>query len=149
MFAPRLAHPSIFDELWLAFWLRCAPRLLAIVTVAGRAVRPEAYGGLAHHRLANGVRDYPLHDNFVKSEALDRSKAKYGTYLLSQTYPEASPLHSTYPGGATAVGAVTATILKAFFDESRVIANPVQPVIRLTRRGSCPMAARRSRLVES
>ncbi|MBM6579407.1 vanadium-dependent haloperoxidase [Microvirga sp. BT689] len=92
-----------------------------------RAVRPEAYGGLAHHRLANGVSDYPLHDDFLKSEALDRSKAKYGTYLLSQTYPEASPLHSTYPGGATGVGAVTATILKAFFDESRVIANSVQP----------------------
>jgi len=92
-----------------------------------RAVRPEAYGGLAHHRLANGVSDYPLHDNFLKSEALDRSKAKYGTYLLSQTYPEAAPLHSTYPGGATSVGAVTATILKAFFDESRVVANPVQP----------------------
>ena len=92
-----------------------------------RAVRPEAYGGLAHHRLANGVSDYPLHDNFLKSEALDRSKAKYGTYLLSQTYPEAAPFHSTYPGGATGVGAVTATIFKAFFDESRVIANPVQP----------------------
>ena len=92
-----------------------------------RAVRPEAYGGLAHHRLANGVSDYPLHDNFLKSEALDRSKAKYGTYFLSQTYPEAAPFHSTYPGGATGVGAVTATILKAFFDESRVIPNPVQP----------------------
>lgn len=92
-----------------------------------RTVRPEAYGGLAHHRLANGVSDYPLHENFLKSEALDRSKAKYGTYLLSQTYPEAAPFHSTYPGGATSVGAVTATILKAFFDESRVIPNPVQP----------------------
>lgn len=92
-----------------------------------RAVRPEAYGALAHHRLANGVSDYPLHDSFLKSEALDRSKAKNGSYLLSQTYPEGAPFHSTYPGGATGVGAVTATILKAFFDESRVIANPVQP----------------------
>ncbi|MCP3369070.1 vanadium-dependent haloperoxidase [Bradyrhizobium cajani] len=92
-----------------------------------RSVRPEAYGGLAHHRLANGVSDYPLHDSFLKSEALDRSKAKSGTYLLSQTYPDGAPFHSTYPGGATGVGAVTATILKAFFDESRVIANPVQP----------------------
>ncbi|UWU89639.1 vanadium-dependent haloperoxidase [Bradyrhizobium sp. CB1015] len=92
-----------------------------------RAVRPEAYGALTHHRLANGVSDYPLHDDFLKSEALARSKAKYGTYLLSQTYPEGAPFHSTYPGGATSVGAVTATILKAFFDESRVIANPVQP----------------------
>ena len=92
-----------------------------------RAVRPEAYGGLAHHRLANGVSDYPLHDDFLKSEALGRSKGKYGTYLLSQTYPEAAPIHSTYPGGATSVGAVTATLLKAFFDKSRVVANPVQP----------------------
>jgi hypothetical protein len=32
-----------------------------------RTVRPEAYGGLAHHRLANGVSDYPLHDNFLVS----------------------------------------------------------------------------------
>jgi hypothetical protein len=92
-----------------------------------RTVRPEAYAGLAHHRLANGVSDYPLNENFLKSEALGRSKAKYGTYLLSQTFPEAAPIHSTYPGGATVFGAVTATMLKAFFDESRVIANPVQP----------------------
>jgi hypothetical protein len=53
-----------------------------------RAVRPEAYGGLAHHRLANGASDYPLHHAFLRSDALGRSKAKYGTYLLSQTYPE-------------------------------------------------------------
>jgi hypothetical protein len=92
-----------------------------------RTVRPEAYGGLAHHRLANGVSDYPLHDDFLRSAALERSRAKNGTYLLSQTYPEAAPLHSAYPGGATSVGAVTATLLKAFFDESRVIADPVQP----------------------
>ena len=92
-----------------------------------RTVRPEAYGGLAHHRLANGVSDYPLHDNFLRSEALGRSRAKYGTHLLSQTYPEGAPLHSTNPGGATSIGAVTATLLKAFFDESRVIADPVQP----------------------
>ena len=92
-----------------------------------RAVRPEAYAGLAQHRLTNGVNDYPLHDSFLKSEVLGRNKTKYGTYLLSQTYPDGAPIHSTYPGGATVVGAVTATILKAFFDESRVIANPVQP----------------------
>jgi hypothetical protein len=92
-----------------------------------RTVRPEAYGGLAHQRLANGVSDYPLHDAFLRSEALARSKAKNGTYLLAQTYPEAAPLHSAYPGGATSIGAVTATLLKAFFDESRVITDPVQP----------------------
>jgi hypothetical protein len=36
---------------------------------------------LAHHRLANGASDYPLHDAFLRSDALGRSKAKYGTYL--------------------------------------------------------------------
>jgi hypothetical protein len=92
-----------------------------------RTVRPEAYGGLAHQRLANGVSDYPLHDDFLRSQALERSRAKNGTYLLSQTYPEAAPFHSTYPGGATSVGAVTATLLKAFFDESRIITDPMQP----------------------
>jgi hypothetical protein len=91
-----------------------------------RTLRPEAYGGLAHNRLANGVSDYPLHEEFLRSEALDRNKAKHGTYLLSQTYPDGAPTHSAYPGGASSVGAVTATMLKAFFDESRVIPDPVQ-----------------------
>jgi hypothetical protein len=90
-------------------------------------VRPEAYGGLAHQRLANGVSDYPLHDDFLRSKVLERSRAKNGTYLLAQTYPEGAPFHSTYPGGATSVGAVTATLLKAFFDESRPMPDPVQP----------------------
>ena len=60
-------------------------------------MRPEAYGGLAHHRLANGVSDYQLHDNFLKSEVLDRSKAKYSTYLLSQTYQRPRPFTPPIP----------------------------------------------------
>jgi hypothetical protein len=92
-----------------------------------RTLRPEAYGGLAHQRLASGVTDYPLHDNFLRSEALDRTRAKGGSYLLSQTFPEGSPIFSAYPGGGAAVAAVTATVLKAFFDESRTLENPVQP----------------------
>jgi hypothetical protein len=92
-----------------------------------RTLRPEAYGGLAHQCLAHGVSDYPLHDEFLRSEALGRSKAKHGSHLLSQVYPDAAPMHSSYPGGASSVGAVGVTLLKAFFDESRVVADPVQP----------------------
>jgi hypothetical protein len=92
-----------------------------------RALRPEAYGALAYQRVVNGVIEYPLHDDFLRSEALSRNRAKDGTVLLSQTYPDGAPLHSTYPGGASSVGAVTATLLKAFFDETRIIENPVQP----------------------
>jgi hypothetical protein len=92
-----------------------------------RTLRPEAYGGLAHHRLANGVADYPLHDDFLRSQALDRVRARQGTHLLSQAFPDAAPMHSPYPGGAPVVSAVGATLLKAFFDEDRVVADPVQP----------------------
>ncbi|RZJ61805.1 MAG: twin-arginine translocation pathway signal protein, partial [Acidovorax sp.] len=42
-------------------------------------------------------------------------------------YPEGAPIHSSYPGGAAIIAAVTATLLKAFYDESLVIPNPVQP----------------------
>jgi hypothetical protein len=92
-----------------------------------RTLRPEAYGGLVHNRLANGVSDYPLHDDVLRSEALDRVRAKNGTFLLPQTVPEGAPVFSAYPGGGAAIGGVMATLLKAFFDEGRVIENPVQP----------------------
>ncbi|WP_010466699.1 twin-arginine translocation pathway signal protein [Acidovorax radicis] len=92
-----------------------------------RILRPEAFGGLVHHRLANRVNEYPIHESFLGSQALERSRAKNGTYLLSQVYPEGAPIHSSYPGGAAIIAAVTATLLKAFYDESLVIANPVQP----------------------
>jgi hypothetical protein len=34
---------------------------------------------------------------------------------------------SAYPGGGAALGGVVATLLKALFDEGKVIENPVQP----------------------
>ncbi|WP_204251194.1 vanadium-dependent haloperoxidase [Elioraea rosea] len=92
-----------------------------------RTLRPEAYGGLAHHRLVNGVTDYPVPDAVLRSEALDRTRAKHGTLLLSQIYPDGSPNFSAYPGGASSVASAVATMLKAFFDETRVIENPVEP----------------------
>jgi NAD(P)-dependent dehydrogenase (short-subunit alcohol dehydrogenase family) len=49
------------------------------------------------------------------------------SYLLPQAYPEGAPLHSSYPGGNASNSGVCVTLLKAFFDESWVIPNPVQP----------------------
>lgn len=92
-----------------------------------RTLRPEAYGGLAQHRLANGVTDYPLPDAILRSEALDRTRAKQGTNFLSQMYPDGAPNFGAYPGGASSVASAAVTILKAFFDETRVIENPVEP----------------------
>jgi len=92
-----------------------------------RVLRPEAFGGLVHHRLANRVSEYPIHETFLGSQALERSRAKNGSFLLSHVFPEGAPIHSSYPGGAAIIGAVTVTLLKAFYDESLVIPNPVQP----------------------
>lgn len=92
-----------------------------------RVLRPEAYAGLVHHRLANRVDDYPVHASLLGSKALELSRARHGTFLLSHVYPEGAPIHSAYASGAAIIGAVTATLLKAFYDESRAFPNPVQP----------------------
>jgi hypothetical protein len=112
----------------LALGINCAPRAAYWQKwYVHRTLRPEAYGGLAHQRLANGVADYPLHDDFLRSEALDRTRARQGSHLLSQTFPDGAPVFSAYPGGDASVAGVATTILKAFFDEGRVVADPVQP----------------------
>jgi hypothetical protein len=90
-----------------------------------RTLRAEAFGGLVNQVLAEGA-DYPLHDDLLRSEALARSQHKHGSFLLPQAYPEGAPLHSAYPGGNASISGVSVTLLKAFFDESWVIPNPVQ-----------------------
>lgn len=92
-----------------------------------RTLRAEAYGGLVHHRVENRVDGYPIHAELLNSQALDRARGRFGTHLLTQVYPEGAPIHSAYPGGATEIAASNVTLLKAFFDESHVITNPVQP----------------------
>jgi len=91
-----------------------------------RTLRPEAFGGLVHHVLANGA-DYPIHDDVLNSEAVDRTFQKFGTYLISATSPGGAPRHSAYPGGSSSQASAIITVLKAFYDESYVIPDPVQP----------------------
>jgi hypothetical protein len=91
-----------------------------------RTIRPEAYGGLVHNVLANGA-DYPLHDDILRSEALDRSYKLHGSYLFPLATPDGAPNHGSYPGGASENTAINTTLLKAFYDEDYVIPDPVQP----------------------
>lgn len=91
-----------------------------------RVLRAEAYGGLVNQVVDHGA-DYPLHQDILDSQALSRSFSEHGSYLLPQAYPEGAPLHSAYPGGNASISGVSVTLLKAFFDESWVIPNPVQP----------------------
>jgi len=49
-----------------------------------------------------------------------------GTYLLPMAFPEGSPTHPSYGAGHATVAGACVTVLKAFFDESFVIPNPVE-----------------------
>ncbi|MGB8168984.1 MAG: vanadium-dependent haloperoxidase [Chthoniobacteraceae bacterium] len=92
-----------------------------------RRLRPEAYAGLVHNRL-NNVASYPLAmDEITASPALSMLSSKYGSYLLPMAFPEGSPLHPSYAAGHATVAGACVTILKAWFDDSMVIPNPVVP----------------------
>jgi hypothetical protein len=99
---------------------------------AHRRLRNEAYAGAVHARLFRGL---PFDRAPVHQEILDSitSSARLGGFLppgnalLSQAYPDGSPLHPAYTAGHATIGGACATILKAFFNESFVIPNPLQP----------------------
>ncbi len=92
-----------------------------------RRIRPEAVSGRVHNHLT-GRRRYDFLDReLLESEAVRRVFARNQSYLLPQAYPEGSPLHPSYGAGhATAAGACV-TVLKAWFDETAIMPNPVQP----------------------
>jgi hypothetical protein len=92
-----------------------------------RALRPEAYGGLVHLKLANIKPDYPIHSDVADSDAVARTFSKNGNYLLPMEFPEGCPQHPAYGSGHATVAGACITILKAFFDETQIIQNPVVP----------------------
>ena len=110
-----------------------------------RRLRPEEFGALVHKQFsgisinsdcrvnANSF-DYPFDREILNpnTSVLYRifnnpSNSPSGSYLLPQAYPEGSPLHPSYPAGHAVVAGACVTILKAYFDESTVIPNPVKP----------------------
>jgi len=90
-----------------------------------RRLRPEEFGGAVHNRRTNAA-GYPVHPDVLHSAALDVIFSRNGTYLLPQAYPEGCPTHPAYPAGHAVIAGACATVLKAFFDESFVITNPVE-----------------------
>ncbi|MEO8354178.1 MAG: vanadium-dependent haloperoxidase, partial [Chthoniobacteraceae bacterium] len=92
-----------------------------------RRVRPEAFAGRVHLHF-NEQRSYPLAvGEFQKSDALDLIYDRTGAYLLPLAFPEGSPMHPSYGAGHATVAGACVTILKAFFDESFPIPDPVVP----------------------
>jgi hypothetical protein len=89
--------------------------------------RPEAIGGIVH-LLKTGQQnrtDVRLSSLVLNSAALEESYKKYGSWLLSQAFPEGSPAHPAYPTGHGTVAGACITVLKFFFDGSYLIPNPV------------------------
>jgi membrane-associated phospholipid phosphatase len=91
-----------------------------------RRLRPEAFAGRIHNHMV-GASEYPIHSDILNSPVLDAIFNRYGTYLLPQAFPEGSPLHPAYGSGHATVAGACTTILKAWFDESYPISNPVLP----------------------
>jgi hypothetical protein len=92
-----------------------------------RRLRPETFAGRVHNLLTHAGLNYPIHRDALNSAALGQVFSRYGTYLLPQGYPEGSPLHPAYGAGHATVAGACVTILKALFDESFAISNPLAP----------------------
>jgi hypothetical protein len=90
-----------------------------------RRLRPEEFGGRVHNHLT-GAANYPIHSELLNSQAVMEVFSKYNTYLLPMAYPEGCPTHPAYPAGHAAIAGAGVTMLKAFFNESFVIPNPVE-----------------------
>jgi hypothetical protein len=91
-----------------------------------RRLRPEEFGGRVEvQRL--GPRSYPFHPDLGSSSVLGEVFSAFGSHLLPLAFPEGSPLHTSYGSGHATVAGGAVTMLKAFFDESAQIKNPVVP----------------------
>lgn len=108
----RVAHHALTAS-WYHKWL------------VHRRLRPEEFGGRVHAHRAGTAR-YPLHDELLHSPVLDLTAETHGgTSLLPQAYADGAPLHPAYPSGHAVIAGACATVLKAFFDESFPIDDPV------------------------
>ena len=87
--------------------------------------RPESGGGIVHlvKTGQGGTLSGSVNNNVLNSVAVQESFNEYGTYLLSQAFPEGSPAHPAYPTGHGTVGGACITVLKFFYDGSTVLSD--------------------------
>lgn len=74
--------------------------------------RPEYYGYL----LENKEEELPFAKKIKESEIGKKYFDKYGTWQLSQMYPEGSPTHPSYPQGHQSVAFGVGLVLRYIFD---------------------------------
>jgi len=99
--------------------------------------RPESGGGIVHILktvagpiLKTGPTTFDTLDPAVlDSLAVKLSHLRYGSYLLSQPFPEGSPTHTAYPTGHGTVAGACITVLKFFLDCDQPFAKLSVPVL--------------------
>lgn len=89
-----------------------------------RRLRPEEFGEWVDRTL-NGIIQYPVNEEVLDSQAVQATFDRYGTFFLPQAFPEGCPVHPAYGSGHATVAGACVTILKAMFDDTFVIPNPV------------------------
>ncbi len=94
-----------------------------------RRLRPEAFAERIDRTAHHGA-GYPVHPEILNSV---NSAARLGGYLptgnafLPMAFPEGCPTHPAYGAGHATVAGACVTILKAWFNESFIIPDPVVP----------------------
>jgi hypothetical protein len=132
-------NPYKSSDTQMGFGTFGGPHILSLVTeVASRALkavwyqkwfvhrrlRPEAFGGLVHNTMT-GAADYPVNEELLDSEAVEGVFTENGSFLLPLGAGEGCPTHPSYGAGHATVAGACVTILKAWFDGSYVISDPV------------------------
>jgi hypothetical protein len=113
--------------------LACEPATRALKDVwyqkwlVHRRLRPEEFGGRVEvKRLGRG--NYPIHADLLRvSTVLNAVMSLHGSNLLPMAFPEGSPNHTSYGSGHATVAGACVTMLKALFDDTQPIKNPVVP----------------------
>lgn len=96
---------------------------------AHRRLRPEAQGGAVHAKLNRGA-NFDIHPQILNSINSANGLGGFlpaGNSLLPLAFPEGSPMHPAYTAGHATVAGACVTILKAWYDESWAIPNPLVP----------------------
>jgi hypothetical protein len=113
--------------------LACEPATRALKDVwyqkwlVHRRLRPEEFGGRVEVKRL-GLRNYPVHSDLLSvSTVLNQVLSLHKTALLPMAFPEGSPNHTSYGSGHATVAGACVTMLKALFDDSQAIKNPVVP----------------------
>jgi len=97
--------------------------------IVHRRLRPEVFAARVDRTAFHGA-GYPVHPDILTSLNTAARLGGYmpaGNALLPMAFPEGSPTHPAYGAGHATVAGACVTILKAWFNESFGIPNPVIP----------------------